>query len=88
MMPIDDDLFLDLPDSEDASGDGAMAYVRTVLASEVIAETSMPGMGEVDASTIWYAVHAEDGERLAVTDDRNLAFVMARRHDYAPVSAH
>jgi hypothetical protein len=75
-------------DEEPISGEGAMAYIRSVLASDVIAEAHVAGMGEIDAGTIWYAVHAEDGERLAVTDDRKLAFVMARRHDFTAVSAH
>lgn len=75
-------------ENEPISGNGALAYVRTVTAREVMAEHPLPELSDVDGDTIWYAVHAEDGERLAVTDDRNLAFVMARRHDFNAVSAH
>jgi hypothetical protein len=33
-------------------------------------------------------VHASDGERLAVLDDRAAAFEAAREHEYEPVSVH
>ncbi len=36
-----------------------------------------------------YAVHSgSDGERLALVADRNLAFTLAREHDFAPVTVH
>lgn len=35
-----------------------------------------------------YAVHDEDGQQLALVSDRNLAFVLARQHDLAPVAVH
>ncbi|MDF1872534.1 DUF1150 family protein [Vannielia sp.] len=35
-----------------------------------------------------YAVHSIDGERLALVQGRELAFVLARRHDMAPVTVH
>ncbi len=35
-----------------------------------------------------YAVHNEDGERLALVRDRRTAFVLARQNDMAPVSVH
>jgi len=35
-----------------------------------------------------YAVHSEDGARLAVVADRDLAFVLARQNDYAPHAVH
>jgi hypothetical protein len=33
-----------------------------------------------------YAVHDSDGQRLALVADRRMAFVLARQHDFAPVS--
>jgi hypothetical protein len=35
-----------------------------------------------------YALHDESGDRLALVRDRNLAFVVARQNDLAPVSVH
>ena len=35
-----------------------------------------------------YAVHTADGERLALVRDRQMAFVLARQNDYAPVNVH
>jgi len=35
-----------------------------------------------------YAVHAPDGERLALVRDRAMAFTLARQNDFAPVTVH
>ncbi|MBM3606373.1 MAG: DUF1150 family protein [Alphaproteobacteria bacterium] len=35
-----------------------------------------------------YAVHGTDGARLALVQDRNLAFVLARQNELRPVSVH
>ncbi len=35
-----------------------------------------------------YAVHDAQGNRLAVTPDRRVAFALARRNDLTPVSVH
>ncbi|MEM7319150.1 MAG: DUF1150 family protein [Pseudomonadota bacterium] len=35
-----------------------------------------------------YAVHDASGQQLALVADRNLAFVLARKHDYSPVAVH
>ena len=35
-----------------------------------------------------YAVHAADGQELAVFGDREIAFVVARQNDLEPVSVH
>jgi len=67
----------DLPDSR-------IAYIRQVpvetLPDEIRAQ--LPGISQV------YGIHTEEGECLALARDRNLAFVLARQHDLAPVSAH
>ncbi len=67
----------DLPDSR-------IAYIRTVpvdsLPDEIRAE--LPGLDEV------YGIHTEEGECLALARTRKMAFVLARQHDLAPVSAH
>ncbi|WP_372573817.1 DUF1150 family protein [Ruegeria jejuensis] len=35
-----------------------------------------------------YAVHDTSGQQLALVADRKLAFVLAREHDYMPVTVH
>ena len=40
----------------------------------------------LDARTVFEALM--DRERLALTDDRRLAFTLARQHDKRPVSVH
>ena len=34
------------------------------------------------------AVHNTEGERLALVNNRRLAFVLARQHDLSPVTVH
>ncbi len=35
-----------------------------------------------------YSVHDAEGNRLAMTQDRNIAFALAKRNDMVPVSVH
>lgn len=35
-----------------------------------------------------YAIHHEEGERMALVTDRTLAFALARQNDLEPVSVH
>ncbi|MBT8424564.1 MAG: DUF1150 domain-containing protein, partial [Silicimonas sp.] len=35
-----------------------------------------------------YAVHNAEGDRLALVADRNMAFLLARENDLAPVNVH
>ena len=66
----------DLPESR-------IAYIRQVpvatLPDEI--QEQLPGVSEV------YGIHTEEGECLALARDRKMAFVLARQHDLAPVSA-
>lgn len=61
-----------------------IAYVRPIKASELPDEirAQLPNVTEL------YAIHHEEGERLALVTDRTMAFVMARQNDYEPVSVH
>lgn len=65
-------------------GESRIVYIRPVAVESLPEEVQEQAMG---AETI-YAVHAEDGERLALVKDRNLAFVLARQNDFAPVAVH
>ena len=64
--------------------DRPIVYVRPVDASELPAEMRqhLPPVPQL------YAIHAEQGERMAVVTDRTLAFIMARQNEYEPVSVH
>ena len=42
----------------------------------------------VDSKGFNYEIHAADGTRLAVVDDRLVALAMIRRHDLEPASLH
>ena len=59
-------------------------YVRSVELSD-LPEDIREQIGE---STSVYAIHSEDGERLALTKDRSIAFALARTNEFAPVSVH
>ncbi len=65
-------------------GGRPIVYIRPVAVQDLPEEVQDQAMG---AETI-YAVHSEDGERLALVKDRELAFVLARQNDYAPVTVH
>lgn len=41
----------------------------------------------VSNSDVW-RLFAADGTELAVTDSRDLAFILARQHDFVPQSVH
>ena len=61
-----------------------IVYVRSVDVTDLPEEMQKQG----DGTEQLYAVHSEDGARLAIVADRNLAFVLARQNDYAPYAVH
>lgn len=61
-----------------------IVYVRPVAVADLPPEVRARAG---DLETIW-AVHDEDGERLALVADRRLAFILARQNDLAPVNVH
>lgn len=63
-----------------------MVYVREILAAELVNEIGSEL--DIPADTKLYSVHAADGTRMAVVDDRALAFAGARQHDLEPQSVH
>ncbi|AXQ94577.1 DUF1150 domain-containing protein [Cereibacter azotoformans] len=65
-------------------GMGRLVYVRPVPVAELPEEVQPMARGLDHV----FAVHAADGERLALVRDRHLAFVLARQNDLAPVSVH
>ena len=61
-----------------------IVYVRPVHVADLPEEIRLQAEG---LDTL-YAVHREDGERLALVADRLMAFALARQHDLAPVNVH
>ncbi|MEX0281477.1 MAG: DUF1150 family protein [Arenibacterium sp.] len=68
----------------DLSKDNRIVYVKPVLVSDLPQEVQEEA-GELEQL---YAVHGADGEQLALVANKQLAFVLARQHDFAPVSVH
>lgn len=64
--------------------DETIVYVRPVNVSDLPRDVQEQA-GEL---TELYALHNAEGERLALVKDRELAFLVARQNDMAPVSVH
>lgn len=61
-----------------------IVYVRTIALADLPDEIRE----QVEGKGPLYAVHDSNGERLALVRDRDMAFVLARQNDLAPVSVH
>ena len=61
-----------------------IVYVRPVS----VADLPEPIRAQAGAMRNIYAVHAANGDRLALVNGRQLAFVLARQHDMQPVHVH
>lgn len=61
-----------------------VVYVRPVAVADLPEDIRR----EVEGLRTLYAVHDTDGERLALVRDRDMAFVLARQNDLAPVHVH
>ncbi len=64
--------------------EGRIVYVRPIAVKDLPQElrANAPADGTV------YAVHDADGQRLALVGNRELAFILARQNDLAPVNVH
>lgn len=67
-------------------GDAAerIVYVRPVKAEELPDEVR----AQTGNAPEVYALHAPNGDRLALVRDRKMAFVIARQNDLSPVHVH
>ena len=63
---------------------GRVVYVKAVSAEDLPVDIQ----DQLEERDHLYAVHAADGEQLALVADRKLAFVLARQNDYSPVNVH
>lgn len=65
-------------------GGEPIVYVRPVAVRDLPQEVQEQA-GDADRL---YAVHAENGERLALVQDRKMAFLLARQNEFTPVNVH
>lgn len=63
---------------------GRTVYVKAVAVADLPDEVQK----QIEDQDQLYAVHSADGKQLALVADRQLAFVLARQHDYSPVNVH
>ena len=61
-----------------------IVYVREVFAEDLPDEVREQ-IGEL--AKVW-TISDQHGDLIALTDDRDKAFIMARMHEMAPVSVH
>ncbi|HEY0214407.1 MAG TPA: DUF1150 family protein [Paenirhodobacter sp.] len=63
---------------------GRIVYVRPVAVADLPQEVQ----AQMDGIDHLYALHATNGDRLALVKDRWMAFALARENDMAAVSVH
>jgi hypothetical protein len=72
-----------------ALGGPKTVYIKEMAPSEI---ADLPGLPEEFVQTAGaiklYSVHAIDGTRVAVVDNRDAAFLAARQNEMEPVSVH
>ena len=65
-----------------------IVYIRPVPADDVREQFRKNGADlELETDTV-FAVHAANGQPLAMLDDRDAAFAAARQYNVEPVSVH
>lgn len=68
-----------------------LCYVRAVRARDVrheIEREASEAAAAFSDDSVLYALHGEDGARLALMSDREIAFAAARQHELTPLSVH
>ena len=61
-----------------------IVYVRSVNAEDLPYDIR----AQIPKDTMLYAVHNSNGERLAIVEKRDMAFLLARQNDLSPVMVH
>ena len=61
-----------------------LVYIKTVEVTELPLDLQR----QVGADKTLYAVHKADGERVAVVENRALAYSLARDNDLTPMTLH
>jgi hypothetical protein len=80
-------MMTDFPSFSATAEGKRIVYVRPVRTDDLPGEIKERVAARLGRDTI-YAIHASDGEVLALVPDRAQAFSVAREHEYAPVSVH
>lgn len=65
---------------------GNIVYVKAVAIDDLPLSIQDQAREQADGADTLYAVHREDGEQLALVVDRDLAYMLARENDFAPVA--
>ena len=65
-----------------------LAYIKPMGAAEARALGIVPRGIKLPKDAILYAIHAADGTRLAVMDNRDAAYGAALENELVPVSLH
>ncbi|MEJ6394065.1 DUF1150 family protein [Gymnodinialimonas sp. 2305UL16-5] len=66
------------------STDRPIVYIRQVAVADLPEEVQSRAEGR----DVLYAIGRENGEQIALVDNRELAFTVARQNDLRPVSVH
>ncbi|WP_114284319.1 DUF1150 family protein [Candidatus Halocynthiibacter alkanivorans] len=74
-----DTSFDELPETGDR-----IVYVREIAVTDLPDDVQQ----EINGMKTLFSVHDSSGERLALVADKEMAFDLAREHNYAPVSVH
>lgn len=85
-----DDLRHLSPESFANIGMPSLVYIREVLARDLEVEftDALGAQMDIAQDTKLFAVHAANGQCMAVLDDRAAAFAGARQYDLEPQSVH
>ena len=65
-------------------GTDRIVYVREVAVEDLPDDVQ----AQMDGRSVIWSVHGADGRQLALVADRKMAFLLAREHDFTPVSVH
>lgn len=65
-----------------------LAYIKPMGAAEARALGIVPRGIKLPKDTVLYAIHAADGTRLAVMDNKDAAYGAALENELVPVSLH
>lgn len=79
----DQNITIPTPESFGLGDTQATAYIRAVFVADLEPEVEAP-----EGVDVLYALHDPNGTRLALFDDRELAFAVARSNEIPAVSVH
>ena len=67
---------------------GNLVYVRRMAADELRSALPPNALANLDEMDDVFAVHSDDGTRVAIVEGRDAAFAAARMHELQPLSVH